>query len=72
MNVVLSIGIWILLSVLMFFTAVKCVGIFKMHYYNTNKVWKKQFCRAWTLLAITLPILSVVKTIQTVCLAVNG
>ncbi len=71
-NAILIVGVWILLSILMVYTAVVCVGIFKMHYYNTNKAWKKHFCRVWTVLAMLLPILSVVKTIHTVCLAVNG
>lgn len=69
MYVVLTICIWIFLCALMLFTAVKCVDIFKTHYINTNKVWKKRCCRVFMILSVLMPFLSFLKTIQVVCLA---
>lgn len=72
LNAVLVVGIWILLSVLMVYAAVVCVGVFKAHYFNANKVWKRHCYRVWMALAITLPVLSVLKTIELAWLAVCG
>ena len=64
MNIALTIITWILLSALTIYAAVVCVGVFKEHYLNANRTLKKHCCRVWTALAVTLPVLSVLKTIQ--------
>lgn len=70
MNIALSIIIWILLSILTIYAAVVCVGVFKKHYLNANRMWKKHCYRVWTALAVILPVLSVLKTIQLACSAI--
>lgn len=71
-NAILTIVIWMLLSILTIYAAIVCVGVFKSHCINANRAWKKHCCRVWMAFAITLPALSILKTIELARLAISG
>lgn len=72
MNALSTIMGWIILSVLMVYAAVVCVGVFKAHHLNADRAWKRLGCRACTALAVALPVLSLLKTVELACLAICG